>query len=553
MTSQQDIDSITKVKGNDFSKIQGRFDTRLSLSSANVDTVIKKRILDKTDTAAQTLRLLYEQKATIIKNLIVFNDGVEKKLYANDRDFAEVYPLIPYQFNLMGSALTAIRIHGASGKHLGDGERTMLAVSKESIEAIKDYEVGAIVPFHRFYDTLEKFLDHSHKSVIIKAYDNSYINPEHKDKDVFAINVLKTLFLIKYVQEIEPNIDNLTSLMIESINDDRIDVKQKLADALKVLDKQKLIQKSGNRYVFLTDEEQEVEREIDHQNVEMAEVINKVSEMIYEDIFTEKKYRYPAFNGRYSFNFNQAVDDRPYKANQNYDVGVRVLTPWYEGGNDDTTLRMMSGQRFEVLVVLPNDAAFLDEIRQYLKIEKFLRLNTSTQLAKYETIKEAKRIEMRERNANAKLYLTESLKEATIYVNGDVPKISAKEVSARITEALGKLVQTVYNKLSYIDAAMGETEIRKMFHSSNQLTLGLVGGTEANTHALDDVLQFIATNTHMHMKTSMKTVKDRFMKAPYGFVEDDVHWLVARLFKRGDLAFTVNGATVNQNNKSDIK
>lgn len=41
VTSQQDIDSITKVKGNDFSKIQGRFDTRLSLSSANVDAVIK--------------------------------------------------------------------------------------------------------------------------------------------------------------------------------------------------------------------------------------------------------------------------------------------------------------------------------------------------------------------------------------------------------------------------------------------------------------------------------------------------------------------------------
>ena len=47
VTSQQNIDSITKVKGNDFSKIQGRFDTRLSLSSANVDAVIKKRILEK--------------------------------------------------------------------------------------------------------------------------------------------------------------------------------------------------------------------------------------------------------------------------------------------------------------------------------------------------------------------------------------------------------------------------------------------------------------------------------------------------------------------------
>ena len=551
VTSQQDIDSITKVKGNDFSKIQGRFDTRLSLSSANVDTVIKKRILDKTDTAAQTLRLLYEQKATIIKNLIVFNDGVEKKLYANDRDFSEVYPFIPYQFNLLASVLTSIRTHGASGKHLSEGERSMLALFKESAMALKDESVGAIVPFHRFYDALENFLDHSHKGVIIKAYDNSYINPDHKDKDVFAINVLKTLFMIKYVLEIESNIDNITSLMIENIDDDRIEIKGRVEEALKVLMRQMLVQKNGSHYVFLTDEEQEINREIDSQNVEMAEVINKVSEMIYEDIFTDKKYRYPAFNGRYSFSFNQAVDDRPYKASQNFDIGVRVLTPWYEGGNDDLTLRMLSGQKSEVLVVLPNDAAFLDEIRQYLKIEKFLRLNTSTQLAKYETIKEAKRVEMRERNANAKLYLTDSLKEATIYVNGDVARVSAKEVSSRITEALGRLVQTVYNKLSYIDAAMGEAEIRKMFHSTNQLTLGLEGGTDANTHALDDVLQFIATNTHMHMKTSMKTVKDRFMKAPYGFVEDDVHWLVARLFKRGDLAFTVNGASVNQNNKTD--
>ena len=108
VTSQQDIDSITKVKGNDFSKIQGRFDTRLSLSSANVDAVIKKRILDKTDVAAQSLRLLYEQKATIIKNLIMFNDGVEKKLYANAEDFEEVYPFVPYQFNLLASVLTSI-------------------------------------------------------------------------------------------------------------------------------------------------------------------------------------------------------------------------------------------------------------------------------------------------------------------------------------------------------------------------------------------------------------------------------------------------------------
>ena len=64
---------------------------------------------------------------------------------------------------------------------------------------------------------------------------------------------------------------------------------------------------------------------------------------------------------------------------------------------------------------------------------------------------------------------------------------------------------------------------------------------ESNAHALDDVQGFIAMNTRNHMKTSMKTVRRTVLEASYGFVEDDVHWLVARLFKRGDLSFTVNG------------
>lgn len=551
VTSQQDIDSVTRVKGRDFSKIQGRFDTRLSLSSANVDAVIKKRILDKTATATETLCLLFEQKTTVIKNLIVFNDGVEKKLYAGAQDFAEVYPFVPYQFNLLASVLTSIRTHGASGKHLSEGERSMLALFKESASGLKTKEIGVIVPFHRFYDALENFLDHSHRGVIIRAYDNSYINPEQKDRDVFAVNVLKTLFMIKYVLEIEANIDNITSLMVENIDDDRIELKGRVEDALKALTRQMLVQKNGSLYVFLTDEEQEINNEIEKENVEMPEVITKIAEMIFEDICKDKRYRYPAFNGRYGFSFNQAVDDRPYKAAQSYDTGLRILTPWYDGGMDDTTLRMMSGQGKEVLVVLPNDDEFLTEMQVYLKIERFLRKPGTFQLTKYESIKEAKRMEMRERYDNAKLYLTEALKEASIYVNGDIARLSAKEVTGRINEAIGRLVQTVYHKLSYIDTAMSETDIRKMFRSTDQLSLTLEGGTEPNSHALDELQGFIAMNSRSHMKTSMKTVKDRFMKAPYGYVEDDIHWLVARLFKRGDVAFTVNGAAVSLNNKSD--
>ncbi len=477
VTSQQDIDSITKTKGNDFSKIQGRFDTRLSLSAANVDQVIKERILKKNETAKETLTTYYDTKETIIKNLILFNDGIEKKLYTDKNNFSEVYPFIPYQFNLLGSVLTSIRTHGASGKHLSEGERSMLALFKESAVHVKNDEIGTVVPFHMFYDALEQFLDHSHKSVIIKALDNEYLNPDHTE-DCFDVNVLKTLFMIKYVKEIKANIENITSLMVSHIDDDRMALAAKVQDALKRLARQTLIQKNGEIYVFLTDEEQEINRAIISQHVESTEVTAKVSELIFDGLFDEKKYRYSEHNGRYAFAFNQIVDDKPHKANQNHEITLKILTPDSDEIGDEITMKLLSAQQSKsVLVVLPEDRAFLDEIRSALQIEKFIRLDAMNTVTKYEQIKEAKKVELRERNGAAKLFLQEALKSAVIYVNGDRVQSSGKDVSARINDALGKLVAAVYHKLPYIDTPMSEADIRKLFQENKQISIADVAHT----------------------------------------------------------------------------
>ena len=51
LTSQEDMEKVigdrTKQQGNDFSKIQARFKTRLKLTSADVEEVIRKRLLEK--------------------------------------------------------------------------------------------------------------------------------------------------------------------------------------------------------------------------------------------------------------------------------------------------------------------------------------------------------------------------------------------------------------------------------------------------------------------------------------------------------------------------
>ncbi len=244
------------------------------------------------------------------------------------------------------------------------------------------------------------------------------------------------------------------------------------------------------------------------------------------------------------------MDDKPYKAGQSYDITLKILTPNSDEIADETTMRMLSAQSRCVLVVLPDDRTFLDEIQSSLQIEKFIRFDATNTVTKYEQIKEAKKVELRERSAAARLFLEEALKSATIYVNGDRVQTTSKDVSARINEAIGKLVGTVFHKLSYIDTAMSESDIKRLF-TDNGKQLTLAGTTTTpNSLALHDVNDYISVNTSRHTKTSMKSLLDRFMKAPYGFIEADVQWLVAKLFKDGDIAFFVNSESVSLLSKS---
>lgn len=552
VTSQQDIDSVSKtIKGVDFSKIQGRFDTRLSLSSANADEVIKKRILSKNDTGKQSLKLLYETKCTAIGNIIDFKDTAEQKLYKNADDFANVYPFVPYQFVLTGNVLTAIRTFSSSGKHMADGERSLLALFKESAMALKNEELGAVVPFCMFYEPIREFIDHSHSIVIKRAMDNEFVNPNHEE-NCFNVNVLKVLFMIKYVKEIKATVHNITSLMVSKIDEDRFALEKKVEDALRILVKQTYVQKSGDVYVFLTNEEQEINRTVEAQVIDPAEKTHKISEIVFESLYDIKKYRYPAFNGRYSFGFNQFVDDKPYKANQSYPISLKIITPNSDENIDSTALRLLSGRTNSVLVVLPEDRAFVDEITLVLQIEKFLRNDANESVRKYQQIIADKKIELRDHNSNARVYLEEAFKSADIYVNGDLLKTSAKDPVTRINEAVGKLVRTIYHKLSYIDTPMSDSDINNIFSNSTQLTIDGKSDTP-NANALSDMRTFIANSSATHTRISLKTIMNHFQGVPYGFIEADVKWLVARLFKDGDIAFWVNNEAVTLINKTSAE
>lgn len=218
VTSQQDIDSITQTMGEDFSKIQGRFATRIALSGADAAEVIKKRILYKKTEARPILENLYKEYESSIKNIITFSEGTPNMpLYTDAEEFADVYPFIPYQFKLVGDVLTAVRQFSSSGKHLADGERSQLALFKEAAVAYADEREGLLVPFNAFYSALDDFIDHTHRIVITQASRNTRLNN-------FDVELLKVLFMTKHLNNFKRDVENLTTLMISKVDQDRLEL-----------------------------------------------------------------------------------------------------------------------------------------------------------------------------------------------------------------------------------------------------------------------------------------------------------------------------------------
>lgn len=198
VTSQQELKAMidsTKDKQQDFSKIQGRFNTRLLLSGANADEVIKKRILEKKDTAATPLKALYEANSSKLSNLILFQAKPTWSGYKDAEEFKDVYPFASYQFELLQKVFESIREHGMSeGKHLSQNERSLLDAFQTSAKKCADMESGILIPFDSFYQTIEQFIDYDIKTV--------FSNAERKASlDAFDIRVLHILFMVKHVKD----------------------------------------------------------------------------------------------------------------------------------------------------------------------------------------------------------------------------------------------------------------------------------------------------------------------------------------------------------------
>ncbi|MBC7286108.1 BREX system P-loop protein BrxC, partial [Hoeflea sp.] len=372
VTAQEDMGTVVgemgKQQGNDFSKIQARFANRMKLTSADVAEVIQKRLLMKTEEGVRLLSDIYHAQSNNFKTLFDFADGSQTYRNYQDRDhFIHSYPFIPYQFALFQSAIQNLSQHNAfEGKHSSVGERSMLGVFQQVAIQIGGHEIGQLATFDLMFEGIRTALKSNIQRAIIQA-ENHLDGP-------FAIRLLKTLFLVKYVKEFKPTVRNLCVLMLDGFNQDLPNLRKRVEEALSLLEQQTYVQRNGELYEYLTDEEKDVEQEIKSTEVESSDVAAELEKIVFDHIIKHRKIRYDE-NGQ-DYPFSRKLDDRLH--GREYELAVHVISPFHEHAENEQMLRTSSTYKSdELFVVLPADERLMRDILMYKRTEKYIRQNIS--------------------------------------------------------------------------------------------------------------------------------------------------------------------------------
>lgn len=525
VTAQEDMNSVlgdmNKQQSNDFSKIQARFSNRLKLTSADVAEVIQKRLLTKNEIGTELLLSTYDQQLNNFKTLFEFADGGQQ--YMNFRDaehFTYCYPFVPYQFPLFQASIRGISLHnGFEGKANSVGERSMLGVFREVAIAIDPEPVGQLATFDHMFEGIRGAL----KSAIQSAINNA----ERHLGDPYAVRVLKALFLVKYVKEFKATLRNLSVLMLERFGDDLPAQRKRLEAALNLLEQQTYIQRNGDVYEYLTDEEKDIEEEIKNTEVETADLLKEMETQLFDGVIRQRKIRHG--NGQ-DYAYTRKMDDRALS--REHELAIHIVTPLSDNFDNITMQRMQSMGRDELRVVLPADVRFMQDLTMYKRTEKYIRQNSNTTQEAVKRILDSKGFQNAERLNDLQVRARGLLGRATLIINAADVDVSTEDGQSRVLKGFEHLLQTTYPNLRMLrDVPFNEADIGKHLRMVDD---GLLANDATSlTEPEQELLAFIQGNARGGVRTTVKSLIERFERKNYGWYYAAILCNLALLCARG--------------------
>jgi hypothetical protein len=529
-TAQQTLDELvegTKSGNDDFGKILGRFETRISLESQNTTYITQKRLLDKNSDGTKALSDFYKKNKEEIENQFIFSHDHYRGF--EDRDeFVLSYPFVPYQFKLISDVFENFANLGYVIKEVKDNERSILGITHFTAKNFKNSEIGVFVTFDAFFnDQLKSNITH-HANKILEPV----LSIDEIGKDKFAMKVVYTLFMISNITDTKkltfpPNIDNLILLLLDKPDVNRLELQNKIQKVLDLLVEKTIIYKEDDRYNFYKEDEIDVAKQINNTTITLDDRLTYFNSDIFEkSVHFQKKVTF----GNNNFSLALNLDDKEIYRNGDVNVLVSVFD------KVEPNVRALSTNKNDLVCCVNDwflkDAAFRKDFEHFVKTEKFIRQNadsaTGTRKRAIEKFRDQsnKLSDDLKKRFNDKFSATPFISTQQIIKSSDLTGSTPTE---RFESAVEKHLSEIYKKNHLANSYAKSNDDLKKSASDPQLSTDL-SLSEAE----------IAVNSHIDIIGDSITVSDvtsHFQKAPYGWKDTATIDILIRLFKKGKRKF----------------
>lgn len=527
VTSQEELSGITaqmnERRSTDFSKIQGRFAIKVSLSTEEVTDVIARRLLTKSEQGTEELDTLWQRLGAGFPSMFRFPEGTKKyDNYLTRDSFVAKYPFVDYQFEMFTQAMRGLSDNDLfTGRHSSVGARSLLGVCQQIAQELTDDKLGTVASFDRFYDGIAAMLKSDVKDNIGRAAQDS------RTSDSFTMSVLKVLLLVRYVDSFQAYPRNIAVLLRRSLDQDATDLEERVGRALHTLADQVYVQRQADgTYAYMTNEEKEVRREISQIIVEPRDVTDLLRADIRRHAGTSvASFVYPGTNRRMGVSL--FVDGRREQAEP---LVISVFTP--QSSLDEEGIRHESVVRRDTLSLgLDVSSEILEDVRVFCQTEEYVKRQAGAASGLRKRIILTHKEDNEQRRRVIGEAVKDALMRASLFVDGQEVKTGTADEPKDVIElGLTRLAQQVYPRIEDAKplATVKDGQIASFLRDQEDATLDVDPGVDIAQRLASECAQWVEQARVLNgQNVFVKNAIEYYGQAPFGWDKNAVLAIVA--------------------------
>jgi hypothetical protein len=554
-TSQERLgDLVTGLdeKRSELQRLMDRFPQQVHLEPSDISEVTSRRVLNKTADAESILGRLFDQhRGRLTENTRLTADI---RLPELTRDgFVDLYPLLPYQIDLIIQIVSGLRTHGGASKHVGGANRTIIKLAQQLLVNpavnLAEQAVGALVRLDQVYDLVEGNIGSEVRAKISTI-------PKEVD-DPLAQHVAKVICLLQYVKSVHRTAENIAAALHPAVSADSelAGVKQ----ALRALEAAHKVRQGDDGYRIPTPAEDDWERVRNAISPKPGDSHRLYSEVLSG--FWQPQPSYTLYETK-TFKAGLAIHGRDLIEG---DMAFHIHVSEAGKSFRDLTTELRSRSQLErknVFWAIAIDDAIDRETVEVFRSKEMLSRKEREAKTKDETaLVSEEKIRLRRHQDELRRLLRGACLSGNVFFQGNdrSPSDRVLEVGKSVSEILGQVLPGVFDRFK--EAAARPNDLKKgldallMAENLNGLPqvfgmLGLLreekGKTvfRVETPPLFDVMNRIEERANYGDTASGRFLTDEFAREPFGWDFEAVRLFAACLLRAGKVDATSKGQMI---------